>query len=124
MPASAPTTAGLLAAFDFQSPATLTAVPDITGKTADATVGVNSSSNRFVTGSSNLANKEFTKNLMNVSIATNPTTGIININAPQATAAIAVTIYDLSGKIVGTSKSNDTTANVSISNVSAGGLFS
>ena len=118
--ASAPTTAGLLAAFDFQSPATLTAVPDITGKTADATVGVNSSATAFVTGSSNLSNKEFAKNLMNVSIATNPTTGIININAPQATAAIAVTIFDLSGKIVGTSKSNDTTANVSISNVSAG----
>jgi hypothetical protein len=118
--ATAPTTAGLLAAYDFQSPATIAAVPDITGKTLTANAVVGSSATAFVTGSSNLANKEFTKNLMNVSIATNPTTGIININAPQATAAIAVTIFDLSGKIVGTSKSNDTTANVSISNVSAG----
>jgi hypothetical protein len=118
--ATAPTTAGLLAAYDFQSPATIAAVPDITGKTLTANAVVGSSATAFVTGSSNLANKEFTKNLMNVSIATNPSTGIININAPQATAAIAVTIFDLSGKIVGTSKSNDTTANVSISNVRAG----
>jgi hypothetical protein len=118
--ATAPTTAGLLAAFDFQSPATLTVVPDITGKTANASVGVNSSATAFVTGSSNLANKEFAKNAMNVSIATNRTTGIINISAPQASAAIFVSVFDLTGKVVGSFKSNDTAANVSLSNVSSG----
>lgn len=117
--ATAPTTAGLLAAYDFQSPATLAIVPDITGKTVSANAVVGSSATAFVTGSS-LANKEFAKNTMNVSIATNRITGIVNINAPQATAAISVTVFDLTGKVVGTSKSNDTTANVSLSNVSSG----
>ena len=117
---TAPTTAGLLAAYDFQSPATPAIVPDITGKTVSANAVVGSSATAFVTGSSNLANKEFAKNAMNVSIATNRTTGIVNISAPQAIAAISVSVFDLSGRIVGTSKSNDTTANVSLSNVSSG----
>ena len=118
---TAPTTPGLLAAYDFQSPATLTVVPDITGKTVNANVAVNSSATAFATGSSvTLANKEFTKNAMNVSIATNSSIGIIKISAPQATAAISVTLFDLSGKVIESSKSNDTNANVSISNVSAG----
>lgn len=118
--ATAPTTLGLLAAYDFQSPATIAAVPDITGKTLTANAIVGSSATAFVTGSSNLANKEFTKNSMNVSIATNRTTGIVNISAPQASTGISVTIFDLSGKIVATLKSNDTTTNVSLSNVSSG----
>lgn len=107
--ATAPTTAGLLAAYDFQSPATLAIVPDITGKTVSANAVVGSSTTTFVTGSSNFVNKEFAKNSMNVSIATNRTTGIINISAPQATAAISVSVFDLTGKVIGSSKSNDTT---------------
>jgi hypothetical protein len=118
--ATAPTTSGLLAAYDFQSPATLATVPDITGKTLSANVVVGTTTTAFVSGSANLANKEFAKNAMNVSIATNSSTGIINISAPQASASISVTIFDLTGKVVGSSKSNDTTANVSLSNASSG----
>ncbi len=117
---TAPTTAGLLAAYDFQSPATLAVVPDITGKTVSANAIVGSSATAFVSGSSNLANQEFAINAMNVSIATNRTTGIININAPQAIKGISVSVFDLTGKVIATSKSNDTMANVSLSNVSAG----
>jgi hypothetical protein len=118
---TAPTTTGLLAAYDFQSPATLTVVPDITGKTLSANAIVGSSATALATGASvTLANKEFIKNAMNVSIATNRTTGIINISAPQSSAAISVSVFDLTGKVVGSSKSNDTTANVSLSNVSSG----
>lgn len=116
---TAPTTVGLLAAYDFQSPATLAIVPDITGKTVSANAIVGSSATAFATGSS-LGNQEFATNAMNVSIATNRTTGIINISAPQAATGISVAIFDLSGKVVATSKSNDTTANVSLSNVSSG----
>lgn len=118
--ATAPTTSGLLAAYDFQSPATLTSVPDITAKTTvAANVVVNGTATAFVSGSS-LGNKEFAKNVMNVSIATNRTTGILSISAPQASAAISVSVFDLTGKVIGSSKSNDTTANVSLSNVSSG----
>jgi hypothetical protein len=116
---TAPTTTGLLAAYDFQS-ATLAAVPDITGKTVTANVIVGTTTTAFVNGSANLANKEFAKNEMNVIIAANRATGMMNISAPQATAGISVDVFDLSGKIVATSKSNDTNANVSISNVSSG----
>lgn len=118
--ATAPTTNGLLAAYDFQSPATIAVVPDITGKTINANAIVGSSATAFVSGSSNLANKEFAKNSMNVSIATNTNTNILTISAPQATKGISVAIFDLSGRIVETFKSNDTTANVSLSNVSSG----
>jgi hypothetical protein len=118
--ATAPTTNGLLAAYDFQSPATIAVVPDITGKTINANAIVGSSATAFVSGSSNLANKEFAKNSMNVSIATNTNTNILTISAPQATKGISVAIFDLSGRIVETFKSNDTTANVSLSNVSFG----
>lgn len=94
-----------------------------TGSSANTgTLAGTTSASTYTTNSScaNLANKEFAKNSMNVSIATNRTTGIINISAPQASAAISVSVFDLTGKVIGSSKSNDTTANVSLSNVSSG----
>jgi hypothetical protein len=118
--ATAPTTSGLLAAYDFQSPATIAIVPDITGKTLNANAIVGSSATALVSGSSNLANKEFNKTLLNVIIAINPTTDILNISAPQTTSAISVAVYDLSGKMVAASKSNDNTETISLSSMTSG----
>lgn len=119
---TAPTTLGLLAAFDFQSPATLTVVPDITGKTASASVGVNASATAFVTGNSTptLSNKKIETKLLGVIMNLNSNNAVLNISAPQASAAISVSVFDLTGKVVGSSKSNDSTANVSLSNLSSG----
>jgi hypothetical protein len=94
-----------------------------TGSSANTgTLAGVTSASTYTTNSScaNLANKEFAKNAMNVSIATNRTTGIINISAPEASAAISVSVFDLTGKVVGSTRSNDNTANVSLSNVSSG----
>jgi hypothetical protein len=119
--ATAPTTTGLLAAYDFQSPATLAVVPDITGKTTAASVAVNSSTTAFVTGPSTvLANKKFESKLSGVIMSLNATNAVLNISAPEATAAISVFVYDLSGKLINSTKSNDTNANVSLSNLSSG----
>jgi hypothetical protein len=119
--AVAPTTVGLLAAYDFQFPATLAVVTDITGKTTAANVGVNSSTTAFVTGPSTvLANKKFESKLSGVIMSLNATNAVLNISAPEATAAISVFVYDLSGKLINSTKSNDTNANVSLSNLSSG----
>lgn len=118
---TAPTTTGLLAAYDFQSPATLTVVPDITGKTVTANAVVGSSATAFATGSSvTLANKKFETKPLGVILNLNSNKTVLTISAPEAIAPISVDVFDLSGKIVATSKSNDTNANVSISNVSSG----
>lgn len=117
---TAPTTAGLLAAYDFQSPATLTIVPDITGKTVAANAVVGSTTTKLVSGSSTLANKEFAKNALNAIIETNPIVDILKVSAPQATSAISVSVFDLSGKKVAASKSNDTTAKISLSHIPSG----
>lgn len=122
--AAAPTTAGLLAAFDFQSPATLTVVPDITGKTASASVGVNASATAFATGNStptlSLSNKKYDSKLLGVIMNLNANNAVLNISAPEASAAISVVVYDLSGKVIADSKSNDTNALVPLSNASSG----
>jgi hypothetical protein len=119
---TAPTTSGVLVDYDFESPATLTSVTDITGKTAAAVVTVNGSATAFVTGSSTptLANKEFAKNALNAIIETNPIVDILKVSAPQATSAISVSVFDLSGKKVAASKSNDTNAKISLSHVPSG----
>lgn len=120
--AAAPTTVGLLAAFDFQSPATLTVVPDITGKTASASVGVNASATAFATGNSTptLSNKKYDSKLLGVIMNLNSNNAVLNISAPEASAAISVVVYDLSGKVIAASKSNDTNAIVPLSNASSG----
>jgi len=121
---TAPTTPGLLAAYDFQSSTIEIAggVPDITGKTNAGQAGVNASTSVFATGSSTptatLSNKKFDKNSINVYLDTN--TSILAISAPEAKASIAVAVYDLLGKMVASSKSNDNTATISMSNVSSG----
>lgn len=118
---NAPTTAGLLAAYDFQSPATLAAVSDITGKTANANVVVGTTTTGFVTGSSTvLANKKFETKLMGVILNLDSNNTVLNISAPEASAAISVVVYDLAGKAIASSKSNDTNAIVSLSNASNG----
>ena len=121
---NAPTTSGLLAAYDFESStiAVVGGVPDITGKTDNGQALKNSSATVFATGSSTptvaLANKQFDKNSINVYLDTY--TSILAISAPEANVSISVVVYDLMGKMVASSKSNDTTAKISMSNVSSG----
>lgn len=119
---TAPTTPGLLAAYDFQSSTIEIAggVPDITAKTNAGQAGVNASTSVFATGSSTptLSNLKFDKNTINVYLDLQ--TSILAISAPEANASISVAVYDLLGKMVASSKSNDTTAKISLSNVSSG----
>lgn len=119
---TAPTTPGLLAAYDFQASTIgiIGGVPDITGKTNAGQAAVNGSASVFVTGSSTptLANKQFDTSSLKVYL--DAATNILDISAPGANAAISVMVYDMSGRIVGTSKSNDTNAKISLSNVSSG----
>lgn len=121
---NAPTTPGLLAAYNFESStiAIVGGVPDITAKTNAGQAAVNASISVFATGSSTptatLSNKKFDKNSINVYL--DAQTNILAISAPEANTSISVAVYDLLGKMVATSKSNDTMAKISMSNVSSG----
>jgi hypothetical protein len=121
---NAPTTPGLLAAYDFESSiiGVIGGVPDITAKTNAGQAAVNASTSVFATGSSTptgtLSNKKFDKNSINVYL--DAQTSILAISAPEANASISVVVYDLLGKMVASSKRNDTTAKISMSNVSSG----
>jgi Secretion system C-terminal sorting domain/Concanavalin A-like lectin/glucanases superfamily len=120
---NAPSTPGLLAAYNFESSTIgiVGGVPDITGKTNAGQAIVNLTT-VFSTGSSTptatLANKKFDKNAINVYLDTN--TSILAISAPEDNKSISVAVYDLLGKMVASSKSNDNTAKISMSNVSSG----
>lgn len=113
-------TSNLLAAYDFQSPATITAVPDITGKTVNANAIVGSSTTALTNGSSNLSNNSFNANSLKVVLNLNSANNILNISAPGANAAISVVVFDVSGKTISSTKSDTTSLEVSLSNASSG----
>jgi len=119
---NAPTTPGLIAAYDFESSAVgvVGGVPDITAKTNAGQAIVTLSASSILAGPATptLLNKKFEKSSMNVYL--DATTNILNINAPEANAGISVSVYDILGKMVANSKSNTTSAKISLSNVSSG----
>lgn len=112
-------TSGLLAAYSFETGSVGSAkIIDLKGGD-NATVLVSTSGSNIATGPS-LATKSLTANTLTVIIEPNPTTDILNINAPEATEGIAVQVIDLSGKTVAATKSQGTSATVSLSNKPAG----
>lgn len=115
---NAPTTSGLLAAYDFESPATYTNVPDITGKTISATVVVGSSSTAFATGIS-LATNQFSKNSLDA-IVNLDANNVLNVKVATFTNLITVKVYDLSGRVIATYKSNDLITKMSLTNLTTG----